>query len=422
MTLCVFAFVLCIECDSLYRPKHTPILYKHISLCRSYGSGYYASTGYPLPAQQYVPPQQPQQQQHQLQQRYPSDPSHSNAYPREGVDYRRPLPAGRNAEPSNSPGLVGKFKSIFGLDDSSAGDASYTSGGYGYSKGNANVRSSQLPPHLAQPYASYGTTGAPTSSASASSVANPFGDNYLEGNLPQQVSPYGTGIPSFPGEDRGAGSGPGEYPDMPVQKQQPYPGRDYSSSSSNSGGYDAPPSADSVSAGLPTHDASYTSYRDGTTSTNPALDHLTPTPTTATATATAASVDPVTQISPEPQVFVHEGSIVMINKPREFGRKKLAFTRAGSDKIQVFSDFEHVLTQFNTMSGERTLTSAELLETSGAVHDRAVQQLNAITEDFESSGDNYLDSAAFEQLSAQCQRVLCKEGDLHIGAVPQITR
>jgi len=81
-----------------------------------------------------------------------------------------------------------------------------------------------------------------------------------------------------------------------------------------------------------------------------------------------------------------------------------------------------VLTQFNTLSGERTLTSAELLETSGAVHDRAVQQLNAIAEDFESSGDSYLDSAAFEQLSAQCQRVLCKEGDLHIGAVPQITR
>eukprot|EP01032_Pedospumella_encystans_P010642 gene10642-12425_t len=394
------------------------------------GAGYYATAGYPLPVQQYTSPQQQQsQQQQQPQQRYPGDSipgssAHSNAYPREGGDYRRPFPAGRIAE-NNSPGLVGKFKSIFGLDDASNSDTPNTSGNYGYNKGASTsntVRGSQLlTPHLAQQYDPYGNAGVPTTgsggiSAIGGGVANPFGDGYLESNLPQQVSPYGAGVPPFPGDDRGA-TGPGEYPEIPIQRQQqqqhqqqmqPYAEDD-----------NTVPSADSVSAGLLPQDASFTNYRDMTTSMNPSVDTLS---TTTTSASTTASLDPIAQINPEPQVFVHEGSIVMINKPREFGRKKLAFTRAGGDKIQVFSDFEHVLTQFNTVNGERTLTSAELLETSGAVHDRAVQQLNAIAEEFESSGDSYLDSAAFEQLSAQCQRVLCKEGDLHIGAVPQITR
>jgi len=108
-------------------------------------------------------------------------------------------------------------------------------------------------------------------------------------------------------------------------------------------------------------------------------------------------IDPILQMSPDPQVFNYDGMIhtsllssssessciVMISKPREFFKKKQAFTQAGANNIQVFSDFEHVFTRFITAEGDRTLGSAELLENSGAVQRSAVDQLNKISEEFE---------------------------------------
>ena len=80
----------------------------------------------------------------------------------------------------------------------------------------------------------------------------------------------------------------------------------------------------------------------------------------------------------------------MISKPREFFKKKQTFTQAGTNNIQVFSDFEHVFTRFITAEGDRTLGSAELLESSGAVQRSAVDKLNKISEEFENvRHDNY---------------------------------
>jgi len=55
------------------------------------------------------------------------------------------------------------------------------------------------------------------------------------------------------------------------------------------------------------------------------------------------------------------------------------------------------------------------------VADRALQLMGDAAEEFEAKSDN-LEHAAFESLSAKCQGVLCKEGRLHIGTVPQVAR
>ena len=56
-------------------------------------------------------------------------------------------------------------------------------------------------------------------------------------------------------------------------------------------------------------------------------------------------------IPPEPQVFVVDDCIVIVNKPKEFHRKKILLTSAGPAALQVFTDFEHVLTKFKTEDG-----------------------------------------------------------------------
>jgi hypothetical protein len=61
------------------------------------------------------------------------------------------------------------------------------------------------------------------------------------------------------------------------------------------------------------------------------------------------------------KVIVVEDCIVMILKPQEFYRKKTLFTEGGGGNMQVFSDFEHVLTQTQE-NGARTVSSGELLE------------------------------------------------------------
>jgi hypothetical protein len=61
--------------------------------------------------------------------------------------------------------------------------------------------------------------------------------------------------------------------------------------------------------------------------------------------------DPVSQIPAEPQVFVMEDCVVMVLKPRELLRKKLAMIRSGPDDLQVFADFERVFTHFRLDDG-----------------------------------------------------------------------
>lgn len=55
-------------------------------------------------------------------------------------------------------------------------------------------------------------------------------------------------------------------------------------------------------------------------------------------------------VAPEPQIFTHADSVVMILRPKEFYRKKALISGAGAENVQVFSDFEHVMTAFNTNS------------------------------------------------------------------------
>lgn len=64
--------------------------------------------------------------------------------------------------------------------------------------------------------------------------------------------------------------------------------------------------------------------------------------------------------------------------------------------------------------------SAELLENSGAVHMKATEQLSAIAEDFDNV--EYMDEAAFEDLTKRCQDVVARDGALHIASVAPVTR
>ncbi|KAJ1418015.1 pyrimidine 5'-nucleotidase-domain-containing protein, partial [Ochromonadaceae sp. CCMP2298] len=134
-------------------------------------------------------------------------------------------------------------------------------------------------------------------------------------------------------------------------------------------------------------------------------------------------VDPSLSIPLEPQVFAHGGAadcLVIVPRPRELFRKKREVAEAGPEKLQVFADFEHVMTAFGTADGERALGSAELLESSGAVRASALLQLGAIADDFEHA--EYMDHAAFQDLAIRCQQVVATEGALHIASVAPVVR
>jgi hypothetical protein len=144
-------------------------------------------------------------------------------------------------------------------------------------------------------------------------------------------------------------------------------------------------------------------------------------------------------VPPEPQVFVHGDNIVMILRPREFYRKKAAITAGGAQNLQVFTDFERVMTRFKTAQGQRAMGTAELLESSGAVKAAAVQQLNAIAEEFDQQmqeldarGDEVVQgvqgevaaerSAAVEDFARRCQSVIAREGELHAASIAPVVR
>ena len=62
-----------------------------------------------------------------------------------------------------------------------------------------------------------------------------------------------------------------------------------------------------------------------------------------------------------------EDCVVLIPRPRDFYRKKVELTRGGPSKLQVFADFEHVVTRFKNDEGQRSVSSAELIEGSNAL-------------------------------------------------------
>jgi hypothetical protein len=74
------------------------------------------------------------------------------------------------------------------------------------------------------------------------------------------------------------------------------------------------------------------------------------------ASAPATPADPyewLNDVPSEPQVLIHEDSVVFIMKPKEFHRKKFDMAQAGPGALQVFSDFERVFTRFKTPDGSK---------------------------------------------------------------------
>lgn len=55
----------------------------------------------------------------------------------------------------------------------------------------------------------------------------------------------------------------------------------------------------------------------------------------------------------EPQVLIHEDSVVFIMKPKAFHRKKFDLAQAGPGALQVFADFERVFTRFKAADGSK---------------------------------------------------------------------
>jgi hypothetical protein len=130
-------------------------------------------------------------------------------------------------------------------------------------------------------------------------------------------------------------------------------------------------------------------------------------------------VDPLLSIPPEPQALVFEDSIVLIRAPRELARKKNAFTAAGGAALQVFTDFERVLTTTRAQDGARSLGTAELLETSPALLPASVQALKQLAAEFETVD---MDDSGFEEYVRRCQQIIAAQAGLHMASVGPATR
>lgn len=96
-------------------------------------------------------------------------------------------------------------------------------------------------------------------------------------------------------------------------------------------------------------------------------------------------------------------------------------TQGGPQAVQVFSDFEHVFTKFKHADGGRTMGTSDLLESSGAISNDAIEQIRQITEEFDKL-DDVQDEQSFFDMSARCQAAVARHGSLHIGNVPVVTR
>jgi len=155
-------------------------------------------------------------------------------------------------------------------------------------------------------------------------------------------------------------------------------------------------------------------------------------------------LDYVERLPADPQVFIHEDNIVMILKPKEFYRKKFAIMAGGSNNLQLFADFEHVLTKFKleppSIAGhekhsvERSLGSMELLELSGAVAQEALKHIQQLNVDFDQKFSQMLNEEGveesntakvhqlYEEMSLQYQQIISKYGNLYSGNILPATR
>ena len=125
-------------------------------------------------------------------------------------------------------------------------------------------------------------------------------------------------------------------------------------------------------------------------------------------------------IPSEPQIFTMEDSIVMILKPREFLKKKIEIMNAGSNFLQVFSDFEHVFTKFRSSEdATRSFSTAEILESSTALLPQAIASLRTTAEKYENTD---MDEHLFEEYTNSCHNIIANEGGLHINSIPPLTR
>eukprot|EP01033_Poteriospumella_lacustris_P009722 gene9723-6959_t len=104
------------------------------------------------------------------------------------------------------------------------------------------------------------------------------------------------------------------------------------------------------------------------------------------ASAPATPADPyewLNDVPSEPQVLIHEDSVVFIMKPKEFHRKKFDMAQAGPGALQVFSDFERVFTRFKTPDGSRAFTTEELMEASGVISAEGIADMQRAVDEME---------------------------------------
>jgi hypothetical protein len=102
-----------------------------------------------------------------------------------------------------------------------------------------------------------------------------------------------------------------------------------------------------------------------------------------------------------PQVFAVDDCVVMILKPQEYFRKKFLMIEGGGSALQVYSDFENVLTR-TQVNGARTVGSGELLECAqNVLSPNAVAQLRATAADFALIDEEDMSDAHFEEFSTR---------------------
>lgn len=341
-------------------------------------------------------------------------PSYGQVPPRGSVSPQNRAPPGYGPPPrsnmgedTNGPfGLVGKIKNLFGQDEKDDNDQRARQFG-GQPSSPSQYR--PVPPHMSGPPGYRGQGSVPSGPPA-------YQGNYNQDNHPQQQQ---------------------SQPTQHHQQQQQMPAMN-APTEYNKNSYDM--SNDDYNSNLqsPPIDMNNNELNDSFRSNNPAVPP--PGPSQQYAPNTAANypnynqmshmnppppppmpvVPPEPEVSPEPQVFAVDDCIVLILKPREFFRKKNELTRGGPHNLQVFTDFERVLTKFKTDENQRTYGTAELLELSNAILPNAVQQIRDVTDEF-SRNDN-MDYKAFEDLTTACQNIVAKEGGLHIASIGPVTR
>jgi hypothetical protein len=362
----------------------------------------------------------PQSSPDQVGQRYPDGGSYAqDTAEGERLPYRQPATSYGRGDPLQrreeaGGGLLGRVKSLFGADSGGA-----------QSQPTYSQPPTRLPPHLlGQPdlQAKYQYGQQHQSQQQAARYPQPGAleaDSYLNSPPPQGNPEVGR-----------APLSPGTYPGMPqpqMQREGILPNMHEMGLEDRGGVYSGavPPPSPQQQGAQP-----YGAY--------PNSQMQQPLPTLSAQEVSAGLVTPpgpqLAQVPPEPQVFVHGDNIVMILRPREFFRKKAAIAAAGPQSLQVFSDFERVMTRFRAGPGQRAMGTADLLESSGAVKAAAVQELNRLAEEFEGqmqaldqqdgegAGQAAERFAMLEDFVARCQAAVAREAELHLASVAPVVR